>query len=358
MVKIGIFDPYLDTLSGGEKYMLSIASCLARENEVFIFWDEDKEAEIKQESVRKLNIDLSSIKFCKNIFDKSVSSVTRFFESKNFDAIIYLSDGSIPLVGTKLFIHFQFPIEWTTGKSLKTKIKLSFVKKIFCNSYFTKSFIDRKLRVKSDVLYPPVDLRAVKNIRKENIILHVGRFDVDSHENNYKKQDVMINLFKKMVDNGLKGWEFKLIVGVKEKDKEKLSKLNETLRGYPIKLLVNISNKILWESYSKAKIYWHATGYGEDLQRHPERAEHFGITTVEAMGAGCVPVVYNAGGQKEIVQDGKSGYLVNNIESFISKTNVLINNEKLLLQISRLSVKESEKFAGNRFCTDLKKIIK
>ena len=37
MMRIGIFDPYLDTLSGGEKYMLSIASCLVQEYEVFIF---------------------------------------------------------------------------------------------------------------------------------------------------------------------------------------------------------------------------------------------------------------------------------------------------------------------------------
>ena len=138
-MKIGIYDPYLDSLSGGEKYMLSIASCLAQGHEVYIFWDKNKEAEIKQTALIKLGIDLSSIKFYKNIFGKNVSFISRFLESKKFDAIVYLSDGSIPLVGTKLFIHFQFPIEWIIGKSLKTRIKLFFVKKIFCNSYFTKS---------------------------------------------------------------------------------------------------------------------------------------------------------------------------------------------------------------------------
>ena len=55
-MKIGIFDPYLGTLSGGEKYMLSIASCLSKEHEVYVFWDQEKEEEIKREAKRKLAI--------------------------------------------------------------------------------------------------------------------------------------------------------------------------------------------------------------------------------------------------------------------------------------------------------------
>jgi glycosyltransferase involved in cell wall biosynthesis len=357
-VRIGIFDPYLDSLSGGEKYMLSIASCLSKEHEVYIFWDQEKEAEIKREAKRKLDINLSSVKFYRNLFNESVSLTARFFETKDFDVIIYLSDGSIPLLWSKTFVHFQFPIEWVDGKSLKTKFKLSFVKKIFCNSHFTKSFIDRKLGVKSEVLYPPVDLHVIKNIKKENIILHVGRFDVDVHESNYKKQDIMIDVFKKMIDEGLKNWELRLILGIKEKDKKKLRKLQEMSLGYPIKLIVNVSNEELWENYSKAKIYWHATGFGEDLEKYPEKAEHFGITTVEAMGAGCVPIVFNAGGQREIVEDGKNGYLFNNLEDFSFKTLALINNQNLLQQMSRSSIERSKMFVGKRFCNELKEIIK
>lgn len=356
-MRIGVFDPYLDSLSGGEKYMLSIALCLAQKHEVFIFWDKNREVEIKKASLKKLGIDLSSVKFYKNIFSKNESFMSRFLESRKFDTIVYLSDGSIPLIGTKLFIHFQFPIEWVDGKSIKTKIKLFFVKKILCNSYFTKSFIDKKLNIKSDILYPPVNLRCIKHMKKENVILHVGRFDVDPHESNYKKQDVMINLFKKMVDAGLKNWNFKLIVGVKDKDRGELDKLKEMSKGYPIELMDNISNQELWEFYSKAKIYWHATGYGEDLQKYPEKAEHFGISTVEAMGAGCVPVVFNAGGQKEIIEDSKNGYLCSSIEDFMSKTNALIKDENLLRKMSTASTKKAEMFSGNRFCRELRILL-
>lgn len=357
-MRIGIYDPYLDTLSGGEKYMLAIASCLAKEHEVFIFWNKEKEAEIRKESKRKLGIDLSSVRFYQNIFKKTFPTISRFNESRKFDAIIYLSDGSVPFVGTKLYVHFQFPVEWIDGKSLKTKIKLFFVRKIFCNSYFTKSFIDKKLNVKSDVLYPPVNLYVNKNIRKENIILHVGRFDVDSNGSNFKKQDVMINVFKKMVDAGLENWKLRLVVGVGDQDKDKLNKLKKMSEGYPMELMINIPNKELWKHYSKAKIYWHATGYGEDLDKFPEKAEHFGISTVEAMGSGVVPVVFNAGGQKEIVEDEKSGYLWDTLEDFARKTTNLIKDEKLRKEMSDATIRRSEIYCGDRFCKELQNLIK
>jgi len=356
-MRIGIFDPYLDTLSGGEKYMLTIASCLASDNEVSIFWDPNKETEIKKTVQRKLGLDLSGIKFVENIFAKDVSTVSRLMESNKFDAIVYLSDGSIPMVGTKLYVHFQFPVEWVDGQLLKTKIKLSFVKKVFCNSKFTKKFIDNKLNVQSEILYPPVDLH-VQDLKKENIILHVGRFDVNEWGINYKKQDVMIEMFKKIVDAGLKDWKLKLILGVANKDQDKLEEYKKMIKGYPVELIVNISNQELWEHYSKAKIYWHATGCGENLERFPEKAEHFGITTVEAMGSGAVPVVFNAGGQREIIEDKINGFLCDSKEDFISRTMTLIKDEGLFKKMSKEAVKRSSIFSGDRFCNEVKEIIK
>lgn len=353
-MRIGLFDPYMDTLSGGEKYMLSAASCLAQKHEVFIFWDKDKEGEIKKVALNKLGIDLSSVKFYRNIFDKDVSSISRFLESGKFDAIIFLSDGSIPFLRTKLFIHFQFPIELVNGSSLKTKFKLFFAKDIFCNSYFTKHFVDRKLNISSKVLYPSVVISKNDKVKRENVILHVGRYYIDENGSNYKKQDVMIKVFKKMIDEGLRNWEFIIILGTKDRDKVSLDR---EIQGYPIKIIENPSNEKLWDHYSKAKIYWHATGFAVDLEKYPEKAEHFGISTVEAMGAGAVPVVINAGGQKEIVGDGISGYLWDTLEDLAKETSNLIRNEKLLEEMSAKAIKRSDAFSGNRFCKDLRDII-
>lgn len=355
-MKIGIFDPYLDTLGGGEKYMLTIATCLAKSHSVSLFWDPKFENKIKNDAQRKLGINLESIQFTQNIFSPDISLSSRLLSSRNYDLIIFLSDGSIPFVLSKLIVHFQFPVEWIHVSPLM-KFKLLRTQKIICNSAFTKSFVDKKFGVKSKILYPPVFIQK-KNIKKENIILHVGRFGINIEGANYKKQDVLIDAFKKMAHKKIRDWKLVLIISSKKQDEEKLNELKEIAKGFPIEIIDNANNLKLWEMYNKAKIYWHASGYGEDLNKYPEKAEHFGISTVEAMGAGCVPVVINAGGQKEIVENEKSGFLWNTIDELIEKTNAVMNSNSFWEKMSHNAIVRANFFTGERFCKELNEFIK
>ena len=70
------------------------------------------------------------------------------------------------------------------------------------------------------------------------------------------------------------------------------------------RVLANLERSRLRQLYAQARIFWHAAGYGECDER-PELSEHFGMATVEAMSAGCIPVVINKGGQPEIVEHGR-----------------------------------------------------
>ncbi len=357
-MKIGIFDPYLDDLGGGEKYMMTIAQCLAKGHKVSVFWDDKRGV---NELLRRFSLDLSGVEFAKNIFSPKIGLIQRVLETRKYDIIIVLSDGSIPFtLSKKTFIHFQQPV--FTRLNLKSKFKLSRIAGIFCNSNFTKSFIDKTFNINSKILYPPIEIKK-KNVKKENVILHVGRFRVKDVTvsglpiGDYKKQAVMIKVFKKMIEDGLENWKFILAVSVQNEDQGEFEFLKREAEGYPIEFRINNTNNELWDYYSKAKIYWHASGFGEDLNRHPEYAEHFGISTVEAMGAGAVPVVINAGGQKEIVEDGASGFLWDTIEDLIRKTNELIENPSLWQKMSKDAEKRSEKFSGERFCKELEEII-
>lgn len=338
---------------------MTIASCLAKNHDVKVFWDNTNDI---KELQKRFSLDLTNVEFTKNIFSPQFNSIRRFFETKNYDIIIVLSDGSIPFsLSKKTFIHLQQPIP-VQHLGLKTKFKISRINNFFCNSYYSKSYVDKSLGVKSLVLYPPVKIQR-KNVKKENIILHVGRFrvkDVTISQvpiGDYKKQKVMVEVFKKMVNKGLKGWKFALSVSVKVKDKSEFDKLISSVKGYPIEFLINKTNDELWDIYSKAKIYWHASGFGEDLEKRPEYAEHFGISTVEAMGGGAVPVVINAGGQKEIVEEGKNGLLWNTIDELVQKTNELIKDQKLWQKLSEGAIERSKYFAGDRFCKELYEII-
>lgn len=354
-MKIGIYDPYLDDLGGGEKYMITFAACLSKMHQVTIFWD--KKEDIKRLEQRFL-IDLSSINIEKNIFLPKIGFFQRLATTKKFDVIIILTDGSIPLVlSKKLFIHIQQPLENINVDSVKSRFKLSRINGFFCNSNYTKSFIDKTFKITTFVIYPPIELHP-KNVKKENIILHVGRFRVKNVGiGDYKKQDMMIEEFKKMVKKGLNNWHFVLAASVNKEDEEQFKKLQEKAKGFPIEFIINRNNKELWDIYNRAKIYWHASGFGEDLEKNPEYAEHFGISTVEAMGAGAVPVVINAGGQKEIVTDGKNGFLWNTLEELKTKTLELIKNDQLLERMSKEAKNRAEFFTGERFCKEVYDLI-
>lgn len=360
-MKIGIFNPYMDDLGGGEKYMMTIAECLSQNHDVTVFWDNQEDV---KELLQRFAIDLSKVIFAKNIFSKNVSTFARLLETKKYDAIIVLSDGSIPLVLSKrLFLHFQQPMPHIKSGSVKTKFKLSRVTSIFCNSRFTKSFIDKSFNVNSRVVYPPVDLHP-KEITKENIVLTVGRLRVKDVTvdgkavGDYKKHSVMIDAFKQMADEGLREWRFVLGVSVKDEDRDVLKKMKKSAEGFPIEFVINKNNKQLLDLYNRAKIYWHATGFGEDLVKHPEYAEHFGIAAVEAMGAGAVPVVINTGGLSEIVQDGVNGLLWSNLEECIEKTKTVIDDGTLWERLSKEAKKRATYFSKNRFEKELYEILR
>ncbi len=353
-MKIGIYDPYLDDTGGGEKYMLKIAECLSQENDVTVFWNNKEDFDRARD---RFSLDLSRVRLSASIFSKHISFLRRAVESRKYDAMVVLSDGSIPTVfSKKLFVHVQQPIPGATA-NLKSKLKLARVNKIFCNSYFTKSFADHDLEIESVVIYPPVDLHP-KKIKKENIILNVGRFRVRNVGiGDYKKQTIMLEVFKKMIKNGLKNWKFVIAMSINEQDEAEFEKFKAKIKGVPVELLVNKTNAELWDIYSRSKIYWHASGFGEDLNLHPEFAEHFGISTVEAMGAGCVPVIINAGGQKEIVEDGVNGFLWDTLDELTKKTLMLTRENVILDKISKEAIKRAHDFAGDRFCHEIKQLV-
>ena len=354
-MKIGIFDPYLDDLGGGEKYMMTIAEYLSQKHSVDVFWGNEKDLKMLEE---RFPLKLDKVKLVGNIFTAETPFTKRLNRSRKYDLIIILSDGSLPfLLSKKTLVHFQqpFPNLKPTVSNFLKKLKIN---TFFCNSKYTKSFVDKEFGINSFVLYPPVNDKS-KRVDKENIILNVGRLRVRDVTTNtdgrnravgdYKKQGILLDTFIQMVNKGLREWRLVLAVSVNLKEQDLLLSLKKRAEGYPVEFLVNKTNDELWDIYSRAKIYWHASGFGEDLQKHPEYAEHFGISTVEAMYAGAVPVVINAGGQREIVEDGVNGFLWNSTDELKAETLKLIKNEKLLESLSGKTLISAKKFTIDNF---------
>lgn len=363
-MKIGIFSPYLDTLGGGERYMMTIAEFLSREgHQVNIFWDDPS---VKNKIRERLGIDLSRVNFVENIFYPKNNLFIRFKNTRKYDLIFVLSDGSIPfLFAKKNVLHFQVPFKGVEGKSVLNKLKLTKFNRIICNSSFTKKHIDQEYGVTSQVIYPPVAVEEFKPGKKENLILSVGHFtkSVDYQEGlirplHSKKQDILIEVFKQICDQGLKNWQLTLAGGALKEDESYVSALKKSASGYPIEIRTNINFAELKKYYARAKIFWHAAGFGEDEKTHPERMEHFGIVVVEATAAGCVPAVINKGGIPEIVDNKINGFLWETKEELQNLTFQLIKSPEIWQRMSLQSIKSSRKFSKKVFCQKIDEIIK
>lgn len=228
---------------------------------------------------------------------------------------------------------------------------------IVANSEFTRRWIERRWQRRSTVLYPAVDLAAISSLPKQPMIVSVGRFFAGAHN---KKHLPMIQAFRALCDAGLSGWQYHLAGGCDLDQPEQrayLAQVESAAAGYPIVLHVNAPLADLRRCYSEASIFWHATGYDEDEDREPESFEHFGITTIEAMAAGCVPVVIARAGQLETVVPGASGLLWSTLDELQAQTRRLIADPALLHQLSAGAVQRSREFSFDVFARRVAEVL-
>ena len=192
---------------------------------------------------------------------------------------------------------------------------------------------------------------AFDQIKKTTNILHVGRFFRSGHN---KKQLELVRVFKQLVDSERidKQWQLTLVGQVDPTQQAYLDEVLQEAQGYAIEILNNVALEKLRNLYQESAIYWHATGLGESNERSPERNEHFGISTVESMSYGCIPIVINTGGQPEIVSHEKTGYLFNTekqLEDYTVQCIKLFDQEpKQYKVLSKQAIDTARSFSRNQ----------
>lgn len=349
-MKVAIYSPYLDTFGGGEKYIMTIAWIFSKADfDVDVLLDKHLESlggkYLKDELSQRFDLDLEKIEFTNGPLGGESNFFLRLFFLKRYDLLFYLTDGSIFYPSAKRnIVHIQSPIIGQPAKNFWGKIKLKKWDLILYNSNFTKEYSKKNWPIDSEVIYPPIDVNKIKPLKKKKYILSVGRFFGYLRD---KKQEILINTFKKIYEGGkINDWSLHLAGSTGEGDKSYLNELRSLAKGLPVKFYPNLMYDDLMRLYGETSIYWHAAGFGEE---EPTKMEHFGISTVEAMAGGAVPVVIDRGGQTEIVEDGKCGYLwdsLNNLEEFTLR---LIADGNLMEKISRNAIKRARDFSTDKF---------
>jgi len=222
-------------------------------------------------------------------------------------------------------------------------------------SEFTRRWVQRWWGRESHVIYPPVAF-ATGGDQREPLILSVGRF-FDERFGHSKKQLELVRAFRTLLARGLSGWELHLVGGCQQRHGEYLARVRAEAQGLPVHFHIEAPGVELRELYRRAGIYWHAAGLGESERRHPERLEHFGISTVEAMGAGAVPIVVGKAGQGEIVQHDVNGYHFRSLGELVARTLRVAQDPGLRGRLAEAARRRAGEFSTQRFAARVRALV-
>lgn len=212
---------------------------------------------------------------------------------------------------------------------------------LLTNSEFTKKAIIRVVpEAHPIVVRPPVDtsdfVDALASNCRENKILVIGRI---APEKQLEKVIEVCRLLDVAVNVTIVG-----SFDYSPRAFDYLKKMRKMIEKYGlndrVKILVNIDRDNLKKQMKTAKIYLH-TKYDE----------HFGISIIEAISAGLIPIVPIYGGPVEFIPKRYLYHTIREAAELVSKNLDVPQSERLAVS------KISDKFSREKFKLKIKKII-
>lgn len=305
-----LYTPYPLYPGGGERYMLTLAQALSQHYRTVVMTPERYSSYRFRTIAQELNLDLSSVELL---------PMSEIAMVANCDLFIAMGNQVLPPIRAmgrrKIFVcQFPFPMHVNhVGAAWGT---LEDYDRVIVYSQFAAYHFHERAKAISrrvppvTVLAPPVPTyySALPRERLPGNILSVGRFTPEGH---CKRQDTMIDAFKLLVErSGREDLELNLVgtVPPEPEARDYLRDLHARAHDFRVHFHLSVPVAALGDLYQRATLYWHATGYMVWEKFFPERLEHFGISVVEAMSAGALPLVCANGGPAELVADGVTGF--------------------------------------------------
>ena len=313
-MKVGVFYPTLNIYGGGEFVAVALANALAQNNHKVILFTNQKvdPKEIKNYFGETLHPSIESIiqptYFNPRELADFYQTIIHSYIAKNKCNAFLDAFSNCVFPWTDIsYIHFPYLNQYSFSKKFPylasphimqagTMPHVMVEKKlvnyddrlVMANSRYTAGEIKKYSGKTAEVLYPPfastisaIGKTAAKDTQ-ENLVVTTSRFQ-------YNKYLERIPEIAALTDPSV---QFAVIGRLYTKQTlenlQNITKkmgLTDRIKFYP-----NASAEQKIDLLKRAKIYLH-TMVGE----------HFGISIVEAMALGCVPIVHNSGGMTEFV---------------------------------------------------------
>ena len=307
---VGVFSPVINWCGGAEWVAINIIAALKKHgHQVIVLSDKIiDQKKIKSVFNREISVDsqiifplrfFSSPTNYHNIYTDSLRSL--MLKSKCDVLIDTFSNALLPGVDIAYIHHpllkkiemelpfrrnqiFFYPYQNylnSSKKNLNNKL-------IFANSRFTAKAVKTEFGIDPYVLYPPIS-NDFKNCAEKNMLGYRNNNVITVARICKEKNLNIIPYLAKSTDNKISF----TIVGLLD-SKEILTSLQSMIMKFKlsnrVRILTNVTRDHLKELLLTSKVYL-----------HPSINEHFGISIVEAMSLGCIPIVHDSGGPKEFV---------------------------------------------------------
>jgi glycosyltransferase involved in cell wall biosynthesis len=378
MKKIGIFDHASNCVGGGQLVVAWMAMVLSDKYEVELI--HSGKGYTLSSLAAAFELDLSRVK--ERIFENNFETFAvlghrsmmrhvymgwraNYLLTKPYDLFIYSGHHTPPFCYARQgLVYCLFPVEprprldpeeskrrdrwirWMLYDRLWEQ-RMHGYPVVLADSNFTANWIQQLWRKTPKVMYPPVPLKVTQVVKKQNLILSISRF-VNTDQKNLALQ---LKAFPEFLSRTAGNWKLCLVGFCTDspKDRAYLEKLRSIANDLPVTFAVNAERKTVIQHLAEAKLFWHTRGLENGENGAPQSMEHFGISTVEAMAAGCVPVVPAYGGQPEIVDHQVSGFLCRNMGELVDHSVRLANDDDLRAQMSHRAIERSNLFRPEIF---------
>lgn len=351
--QIVLYSPYQLVPGGGERVMFELASHLSSlvgvENVVF-------STPHRYSTIRMRQIAATFG------FNRVIGTPLPWHEvdSVNCRFSVVLGNSIVPPVqafGDRSVYQLQFPF-WVPDAEVAQRAKwVSDYDEIWVYSEFVRHNVNGLVRHYGldappiRVIPPPATWSgATRGLpwSERKTIISVGRFFAGGHN---KRQDVVIDAFRKVVGAGLEDLELALAGSIHPgpDGRNRFHELQRRAAGLNCTFHPNVGRTELASLYEHSAVLIHAAGFAVDQDEFPENLEHFGITPVEAASFGCIPVVYGQGGPREVVSSLGCDTAFSTIDECADIVSGLLKDEQGSSILSAHLLESSQQYSAEAF---------